>query len=137
MENMRSKTNNITSICETDLSNFGVDTAASFSLYIPLNQVKGDAERIVEECMKQYKSKYPDVDIEKDIHFDFHLIHCINFDCEPEFSAGVYIWLKDRDDCSDDQCEVYENIPVTLTEDAKQAVKRIIVKKLMENGLTE
>ena len=139
MEITKRKTNNITSVKEIGLSDFSVDTTANFSLRIPFDRIKGDAERIVEEYMEKYKSKYPDVDINKDVYFDFRLIHSIGFSGEPEFSAEVIIWLKAKNNCGwpEDQCEDYEEIPVTLTEDAKQAVKRIIVKKLMENGLAE
>ena len=139
MEITRRRANNITSVKEIGLSEFCVDTTANFSLHIPLDRIKGDAERIVDECMEKYKAKYPDVDINKDVYCDFRLIHSIVFSGEPEFSAEVIIWLKAKNDCGwpEDQSEDYEEIPVTLTEDAKQAVKRIIVKKLMENGLTE
>lgn len=139
MEITKRKTNNITSVKEIGLSDFSVDTTANFSLRIPFDRIKGDAERIVEEYMEKYKSKYPDVDINKDVYFDFRLIHSIGFSGEPEFSAEVIIWLKAKNNCGwpEDQSEDYEEIPVTLTEDAKQAVKRIIVKKLMESWLAE
>ena len=139
MEITRRSTNNITSVKEIDLSEFYVDTMANFSLHIPPDYIKGDAESIVDECMEKYKAKYPDVDINKDVYCDFRLIHSIGFSEEPEFSAEVIIWLKAKNNCGwpEDQSEDYEEIPITLTEDAKQAVKRIIVKKLIENGLTE
>lgn len=99
MEITRRRANNITSVKEIGLSEFCVDTTANFSLHIPLDRIKGDAERIVDECMEKYKSKYPDVNINKDVYCDFRLIYSIGFSGEPEFSAEVIIWLKAKNDC--------------------------------------
>lgn len=114
------------------MSSVSLDSFGSFEVHLGLLEVGEDADKILEECMSQYKEKYPEVNIEEDVYYDFRIIYNINLACEPEFCLCVYIWQKKYENAQNDYCEVYDGIPLEFDEESKQKVKKIMWKKFEE-----
>ena len=86
------KRNKINGIGEVNMSKVSMYPAGMFTVHIGFDDIGKDV--ILEECARRYKERYPQVDTEKDIYFDFNIVHNMNIECEPEFTACVYIWQK-------------------------------------------
>ena len=127
------KRNKINGIGEVNMSKVSMYPAGMFTVHIGFDDIGKDADVILEECERRYKERYPQVDAEKDTYFDFNIVHNMNLECEPEFTACVYIWQKSDEETGVDTCECYEDFILKLDDKGKDTVKRIIWQKLGES----
>ena len=127
------KRNKINGIGTVEMSNVSLHTAGSFEIHIGFDVIGDDADAIISRCVDQYKMRYPDLDTEKDIYFDFNIIYHVNLECEPEFAACLYIWQKSDEETRACTCEYYGDFKLSLDEESKKNIKRIIWRKLGES----
>ena len=155
----RRNENTITNVSTLDTSDYVVNMCANFEVCIPIAYVSGNADKILDDCLYKYKELHPEVDIDLDVYHQFLLNYSVGYEqpeytvavyiwlkekdgCgypddkfyeQPEYTVAVYIWLKEKDGCGypDDKLEVFDEIPVNLTDEAKADLKKVIKDKLL------
>lgn len=118
------------------LENVSIDDG-QIEVHLPIDDVAEQLDKVLDECTKEYKTKYNNVKSSIELNFDIRVI----FSCggfrygnkdEAEFKLFVIVWQKSDDENGRNTAEFYEDIPVYFdTEDAKE-IKRIIWHKLGE-----
>ena len=128
----RRNENIITNVSTLDTSDYVVNMCANFEVCIPIAYVSGNADKILDDCLYKYKELHPEVDIDLDVYHQFLLNYSVGYE-QPEYTVAVYIWLKEKDGCGypDDKLEVFDEIPVNLTDEAKADLKKVIKDKLL------
>lgn len=129
---MKKKT--IDSIGTVDLNEVSMDLAGQITIHMTLEEIGEEADKIIDNCMNQYVKKYPNIDTEKDVFWDFNLVYTYglaNWELS-EYMVDIYIWQRSDEITGKDTCICYDDIPLTLGETEANKVKQIIVDRIAD-----
>ena len=85
----------------------------------------------MDDCLSQYGEKYPGIDLEDDVYYDFDLLYTLgeNEGEWQEYMINVYIWQQ-SDEFMGKTTMCYEDIPLPLSEADGNKVKQLIVDRM-------
>ncbi|MEY8534223.1 hypothetical protein AALH30_11965 [Blautia pseudococcoides] len=124
----------INAIGTVDSRKVSVDFAGQIEMHMPFEEIGAKADAIIEECMEQYKKRYPEINTESDVFWDFRLVYTAGIDNPEytEFMVDMYIWQKTNKAAGEDTFEYYLDIPLELDELDKEKVRQMIADKMKE-----
>lgn len=124
----------IDTIGTVDMGYTSLYLAGQITIHMELDGIEDAADTIIEDCMAQYRERYPGIDTEEDVYWDFGVVYTSGLDNWewPEYMAEIYIWQKSDDITGKDTSECYDGIHLTLSDEAKARVKQVIVDKMAE-----
>ncbi len=100
-------------------------------VHIPVEDVSGQLDRILDECTSDYMSAYKDVKSASELNFDVRVV----FSCggfvfgnrnNAEFNLFIIVWQKSDDITGRDTAKFYEDVPVAFGTGDTKKIKRII-----------
>lgn len=114
-----------------DLNKVDMSLAGQIEIFLPVDEIGYQASKIVDDCLAQYGEKYPGIDLEDDVYYDFNLLYTLgeNEGEWQEYMIDVYIWQQ-SDEFMGKTTMCYENIPLSLSEADGNKVKQLIVDRM-------
>lgn len=103
-------------------------TDGQIEVHIPVVATE-ELDKMLVKCVADYMVKHPNAS-EKELFFDVRVVfsfgsYTVSDVQESEFALSLIIW-QDKDNGKDDEVEFYEEIPLTLSEEASKELKKII-----------
>lgn len=128
------KNTRIDTIGTFDMRDTSLYLSGQITIHMELDEIEDVADTIIDNCIDQYMKRYPGVDPEKDVYWDFGVVYTSGIDNWEwsEYMAEIYIWQKSDDITGKDTSECYDEIHLTLSDEAKAKVKQLIVDKMAE-----
>ena len=79
-----------------DLNKVDMSLAGQIEIFLPVDEIGNQASKIVDDCLAQYGEKYPGIDLEDDVYYDFNLLYTLgeNEGEWQEYMIVVYIWQQ-------------------------------------------
>lgn len=121
---MENTTRKIKNFGEIDIDKTQV-TSQQVELHVSITP-EGKAEKILEDCISQYKEKYPETDEENDIYWDFNVTLSSKNYGTPRIEACVYIWQVSDEELHKDTAECYDEINFHLDDQELKEFKKAI-----------
>lgn len=114
-----------------DLNKVDMSLGGQIEIFLPVDEIGNQASKIVDDCLAQYGEKYPGIDLEDDVYYDFNLLYTLgeNEGEWQEYMIDVYIWQQ-SDEFMGKTTMCYENIPLSLSEADGNKVKQLIVDRM-------
>lgn len=114
-----------------DLNKVDMSLAGQIEIFLLVDEIGNQASKIVDDCLAQYGEKYPGIDLEDDVYYDFNLLYTLgeNEGEWQEYMIDVYIWQQ-SDEFMGKTTMCYENIPLSLSEADGNKVKQLIVDRM-------
>ena len=114
-----------------DLNKVDMSLAGQIEIFLQVDEIGNQASKIVDDCLAQYGEKYPGIDLEDDVYYDFNLLYTLgeNEGEWQEYMIDVYIWQQ-SDEFMGKTTMCYENIPLSLSEADGNKVKQLIVDRM-------
>ena len=114
-----------------DLNKVDMSLAGQIEIFLPVDEIGNQASKIVDDCLAQYGEKYPGIDLEDDVYYDFNLLYTLgeNEGEWQEYMIDVYIWQQ-SDEFMGKTTVCYENIPLSLSEADGNKVKQLIIDRM-------
>lgn len=124
----------IDTIGTVDMRDTSLYLSGQITIHMEFDEIEDVADTIIDNCMDQYMKRYPGVNPENDVYWDFGVVYTSGIDNWEwsEYMAEIYIWQKSDDITGKDTGECYDEIHLTLSDEAKAKVKQIIVNKISE-----
>lgn len=121
----------IESIGTVDMDDVDLRLVGQIEIFLSFDEIGNQVKRIVDGCLEQYEKKYPGIDIEDDVYYDFNLIYTreVNEGDWQEYMIDVYIWQQ-SDRFMGKTTMYFEDIPLSLSEAEGNKVKQLIVDKV-------
>ena len=121
----------IESIGTFDLNKVDMSLAGQIEIFLPVDEIGSQVSKIVDDCLLQYGEKYPGIDLEDDVYYDFNLLYTLgeNEGEWQEYMIDVYIWQQ-SDEFMGKTTMCYEDIPLPLNEADENKVKQLIVDRM-------
>ncbi|MCB7062214.1 hypothetical protein LI031_00030 [Enterocloster citroniae] len=128
------KNTRIDTIGTVDMRDTSLYLSGQITIHMELDEIEDVADTIIDNCMDQYMKRYPGVDPEKDVYWDFGVVYTSGVDNWEwsEYMAEIYIWQKSDGITGKDTSECYDEIHLTLSDEAKAKVKQLIADKMAE-----
>ena len=121
----------IESIGTFDLNKVDMSLAGQIEKFLPVDEIGSQVSKIVDDCLSQYGEKYPGIDLQDDVYYDFNLLYTLgeNEGEWQEYMIDVYIWQQ-SDEFMGKTTVCYENIPLSLSEADGNKVKQLIIDRM-------
>ena len=121
----------IESIGMIDMNDVDLRLVGQIEIFLSLDEIGYQVKKIVNECLEQYEKRYPGIDTEDDVYYDFNLLYTLgeNEGEWQEYMIDVYIWQQ-SDEFMGKTTMCYENIPLSLSEADGNKVKQLIVDRM-------
>ena len=121
----------IESIGTFDLNKVDMSLAGQIEIFLPVDEIGSQVSKIVDDWLSQYGEKYPGIDLQDDVYYDFNLLYTLgeNEGEWQEYMIDVYIWQQ-SDEFMGKTTVCYENIPLSLSEADGNKVKQLIIDRM-------
>ena len=54
--------------------------AGQIEIFLPVDEIGSQVSKIVDDCLSQYGEKYPGIDLQDDVYYDFNLLYTLGED---------------------------------------------------------
>lgn len=123
----------IESIGTFDMKEVDLRLSGQVEIFLSPDEIGGQVDKIVGDCLEQYGKQYPGIDLEEDVYFNFTLLYTLGVnDGEwQEYMIDVCIWQK-SDEFMGKTSQYYSDIPLSLSVEEGNKVKQIIIDKVAD-----
>lgn len=100
-------------------------------VHIPVEDVSGRLDRVLDECTSDYMKTYKDVRSGSELNFDVRVVFSYGSTTfengnNAEFNLFIIVWQQSDDITGRDTAKFYEEIPVAFDSVDTNKIKRII-----------
>lgn len=100
-------------------------------VHIPVEDVSGQLDRVLDECTSDYMKTYKDVRSGSELNFDVRVVFSYGSTAfengnNAEFNLFIIVWQQSDDITGRDTAKFYEEIPVAFDSVDTNKIKRII-----------